>query len=327
MTAIYNYNSTSQHLCKTSNLSNKFLTLNRFDRPKLHYAQRPMTASINNASLSHEQNKFKQQTEQTTPFSSNRNIHHPRVFNLDSSRLADEQETQHQRSSTAPFLSNRNGHYPRSLNSENSGFVTEQKALHQTTFTAPLSRNKNTNYPHVSNSENSDNRYRTWAEAVSFSMPRKKRTEPRDVSLNNRSANQKSDIFPNNRRRSWKHDLHLLNGTSNDNVANDNYSVVASNIDKGITTAIIQNWFSKRNLPLKECTLLTTSNNARFLSYKITFQPNDFDRVTSDSSIWPSGVKVRQFKTFNSDNEWTKVTTRQHRYRKGSVTNNNQYGC
>lgn len=191
----------------------------------------------------------------------------------------------------------------------------------------PLSRNKNTNYPHVSNSENSDNRYRTWAEAVSFSMPRKKRTEPRDVSLNNRSANQKSDIFPNNRRRSWKHDLHLLNGTSNDNVANDNYSVVASNIDKGITTAIIQNWFSKRNLPLKECTLLTTSNNARFLSYKITFQPNDFDRVTSDSSIWPSGVKVRQFKTFNSDNEWTKVTTRQHRYRKGSGTNNNQYGC
>ena len=52
---------------------------------------------------------------------------------------------------------------------------------------------------------------------------------------------------------------------------------------------------------MNECKLLTKSNEAPFLSYKITIDSKDFERATQDASLWPYGVGVRLFKNFDHD--------------------------
>ena len=44
---------------------------------------------------------------------------------------------------------------------------------------------------------------------------------------------------------------------------------------------------------------MTTSDEARSLSYKITIDPKDFERATNDANLWPYRVLVRLFKNFS----------------------------
>ena len=70
-------------------------------------------------------------------------------------------------------------------------------------------------------------------------------------------------------------------------------------VAKNITEADLCNWLSQRGLYVKNCILLTTTDKARSLAFKITIDPKDFDRATKDPSIWPYQVGVRLFKAFN----------------------------
>ena len=115
--------------------------------------------------------------------------------------------------------------------------------------------------------------------------------------------------------RSWKSDLYVLDGTGNIyDTANanpklrSNTSIVAFNIRKDITTGNIRDWLKEKEIFVNDCVLLTKSNQARSLSFKISFRPEDFKRATSDPSLWPNGVKIRLYKNFIRS-----FSSRQHR--------------
>ena len=81
--------------------------------------------------------------------------------------------------------------------------------------------------------------------------------------------------------------------------------IVAYNVSKNVSSLDLRNWLSQKGIHVKGCTLLTTFDEARSLSYKITLDPKDFDIATQDASIWPYRVGVRLFKTFkNSQNAY-----------------------
>ena len=48
------------------------------------------------------------------------------------------------------------------------------------------------------------------------------------------------------------------------------------------------------------CILLTNSEDARSLSYKVTINSGDYERATKDASIWPYRVGMRLFKHFGN---------------------------
>ena len=58
---------------------------------------------------------------------------------------------------------------------------------------------------------------------------------------------------------------------------------------------------SQKELNIKDYELLTTAEGARALSYyKITIDPKDYERASTDASLWAYRVGVRLFKHFNS---------------------------
>ena len=101
----------------------------------------------------------------------------------------------------------------------------------------------------------------------------------------------------------WRQRLHLLHGEAGESTQGGSFSadvdIVAHNVAKNITAADLCNWLSQRGLYVKNCILLTTTDKARSLAFKITIDPKDFDRATKDPSIWPYRVGVRLFKAFN----------------------------
>ena len=76
--------------------------------------------------------------------------------------------------------------------------------------------------------------------------------------------------------------------------------IVAYNFGKNVTAVDVRNWLAQKGLHVKDCKLLTTSPEARFLTFKITIQPEDYDRATQDATLWPYRVGVRLFKSFNN---------------------------
>ena len=60
----------------------------------------------------------------------------------------------------------------------------------------------------------------------------------------------------------------------------------------------MRSWLSQKGVNVRNCELLTTSEDARSRSYRITVDPQDFDRVTTDPSVWPNQVGVRRYKQF-----------------------------
>ena len=111
---------------------------------------------------------------------------------------------------------------------------------------------------------------------------------------------------PNTESSSWRQRLHFLQGT-NEGVQGGSFSadidIVAFNVAKIVTSANLCHWLSERGLFVKDCKLLTTSEEARSLSFKVTIDPKDFDRATKDAHLWPYRVGVRLYKNFNKNNK------------------------
>ena len=78
---------------------------------------------------------------------------------------------------------------------------------------------------------------------------------------------------------------------------------MAYNVRKNITAKDMVNWLSQRGVHVRDCKLLTTSSEARTLSYKITLDSTDYERATQDANLWPYGVGVRLFKIFGDKRE------------------------
>ena len=104
--------------------------------------------------------------------------------------------------------------------------------------------------------------------------------------------------------RSWRQKLHLLNGAGGEAPHSGSFSadidIVAYNVAKNISAMDLRHWLSQNGLNIKDCKLLTTAEGARALSYKITIDPKDYERATTDASLWPYRVGVRLFKHFNN---------------------------
>ena len=98
--------------------------------------------------------------------------------------------------------------------------------------------------------------------------------------------------------------MHLLHGTGGQGSQGPTFSadidIVAYNVAKHITSVDLSNYLSENGLSIKDCKLLTTSEKARSLSYKITISAGDFEKATKDVSIWPYRVGVRLFKPFSN---------------------------
>ena len=117
-----------------------------------------------------------------------------------------------------------------------------------------------------------------------------------EVVRKNMGKPQEKDRSEITKRKNWKDQLHLLHGTAGVNVGGPSYSadvdIVAFNVAKHITSVDLSNCLAENGLNVKESQLLTKSDDARSLSYKITIS-------LCDESIWPYRVGVRFLKHFN----------------------------
>ena len=97
----------------------------------------------------------------------------------------------------------------------------------------------------------------SWAAVVAHSLPKDKMAFEDD----------RKGQFD---KRNWKTDLHVLDGTGlsqNTTIIKPKQyrekSIVAYNIRKDITTANLRDWLTNKGLHVKDCNLLTKSNQAR----------------------------------------------------------------
>ena len=135
-----------------------------------------------------------------------------------------------------------------------------------------------------------------------------KNGKPNSVPLDNQQT----------QKTNWRQRLHLLQGAAGhigpgqSSSLSADVDIVAYNIGKNVTAVDLCNWLAQKELHVKDCQLLTTSNEARSLSYKLTIKPEDYERATQDAAIWPYRVGVRLYKNFNkrSDNQRYRDTDR-----------------
>ena len=117
--------------------------------------------------------------------------------------------------------------------------------------------------------------------------------------------------------QSWRGRQHVLYGTANEDQYGGSFSadveLVAYNVAKNITSADLCNWLSQRGLYVKDCTLLTTSEEARSLSFKVSVDPKDFERATKDTNLWPYRVGIRLYKNFNKNSSENSRSREQER--------------
>ena len=116
----------------------------------------------------------------------------------------------------------------------------------------------------------------------------------------------------------WRQGLHLLHGEGGEATQGGSFAadvdIVAYNVSKNVTAENLYNWLAQKGIHVKYCTLLTTTDQARSLAFKVTIDPKDYDRATKDASIWPYRVGVRLFKAF-------KKSSSNNGYRNDSTNN------
>ena len=134
------------------------------------------------------------------------------------------------------------------------------------------------------------------------------------------SSTLASDKTRRTQSGSWKQNLHFLQGTAvatkplQDILKSNDVNIVAYKVKKNVTETDM-----RKGLSIKNCKLMTTSNEAPFLSYKITIDSKDFDRATQDTSLWPLGVGVRLFVNFDKDTSNNQANANQRSRRAGYV--------
>lgn len=119
--------------------------------------------------------------------------------------------------------------------------------------------------------------------------------------------NKKAQNIAPGRKENWRQNLQLLQGTaivegntSGERSTQNSTDIVAYNVGKNVTVNDMGYWLSQRGVQIIDCQLLTTSNEARTLAYKITVDAKDHERVTQDASLWPYGVGIRLYKIFDN---------------------------
>ena len=103
----------------------------------------------------------------------------------------------------------------------------------------------------------------------------------------------------------WRQRLHIPNGAGESHNSTGNsfaadVDVVAFNVNKNASAMDMRNWLSQKGVNVKKCELLTRNYDAPALSYLITVDPKDYERVTTDASVWPYQVGVRKYKQFTA---------------------------
>ena len=146
--------------------------------------------------------------------------------------------------------------------------------------------------------------------------------------MGNRSWAQICDEGPKPlSNQSWRGRQHVLYGTANEDQYGASFSadveLVAYNVAKNITSADLCNWLSQRGHYVKDCTLLTTSEEARSLSFKVSVDPKDFERATKDTNLWPYRVGIRLFKNFNKSSGETNRNREHERNSQDKRNDNN----
>ena len=106
------------------------------------------------------------------------------------------------------------------------------------------------------------------------------------------------------RRGQWKKNLNIVNGSAKDD-NNDSggfaadVSLVAYGVAKDASDEKLKGFLEKKGLNIVSVELMTTFNEARTHTYKVTIKASDFEKAKSPD-IWPYRVGVRLFKHFSS---------------------------
>ena len=142
---------------------------------------------------------------------------------------------------------------------------------------------------------------------------------------------KKRDVSDNHQEpRSWRQKLHLLNGVAGEVTPGGSFSadidIVAYNVSKSISSTDLRYWLSQNGLTIKDCKLLTTAEGARSLSYRITIDPKDYQKATTDASLWPYRVGVRLFKHFNNTRNDTERQRNNNVYSENTRHNDRRSG-
>ena len=126
----------------------------------------------------------------------------------------------------------------------------------------------------------------------------------------------------------WKQRLHLLNGAGGGQSPGNSFAadvdLVAFNVSKSVSSMDMRNWLSQRGVIVRNCELLTTSQEGRSLSYRITVDPHDYERVTTDASVWPNQVGVRRYRQFTGPRNEQRNGENRGSYERANNYNENQ---
>ena len=117
-----------------------------------------------------------------------------------------------------------------------------------------------------------------------------------------------------------------MQGRAEVNSLSADVDLVVYNVAKNVKPLDLCNWLSQKGLFVKDCKLLTTSDEARSLSYRITINPKDFDKATQDANLWPYGVGVRLYKNFRKSSQKMqfKVANERQEWKSGRYDNANR---
>ena len=168
----------------------------------------------------------------------------------------------------------------------------------------------------------------TWAEVTARNVP------PQQTTLGSMHQNvvepagphlqQDSLAIQPTHRPNWKDRLHLLEGTakiSGQVALSADIDLVASNVGKNVSAVDLGNWLTQRGLEIKNCQLLTKSDEAKSLAYKITIAPQHFEKATKDANLWPERVLLRKFQPFSKSKTEPKNKTRGNHQRRPGYYN------
>ena len=105
----------------------------------------------------------------------------------------------------------------------------------------------------------------------------------------------------------------ILCGTSqcNETELAADITLVAYGVAKHVTETQLARFLESKGMDIVDCSRLTTYENARSLSYKVTIKAKDYEK-SKDPTTWPFRVSVRPFKekrikTASRDSQYQRI--------------------